>query len=323
MRVTGPQNGKVLGAHTVVLFLLVAYAASGTTLQARSAEPTQVAAGPPFKGQRGNVSEPKTRLTSPAAEWPDVDDSVPPVVPEVRCSLPEVLRSAGERVKELVATLPQFTATERLEHQERGKGGKWRPTETVVFNYLAELQEIRPGMLIMDESRNGSKSAHLFPAKLADFGLPAMILVFHPYFAAEYTMSCEGLAEWKGQPAWQVRFQQRPDRTARLRSYVANNRAFAEKLKGRAWIAADTYQIVRLEADLLEPIPEVRLMREHLAIEYHAVRFAKHDVELWLPESAQVFLYVRGRLFRRKHTFSNYLLFSVDINQRVAEPKEP
>jgi hypothetical protein len=177
-------------------------------------------------------------------------------------------------------------------------------------------------MLIMDESRNGSRSPEVFPARLADFGLPAIVLVFHPYFVDEYSMSCEGLGQWGGRPAWQVRFQQRPDRPARISSYVAGHRTFAKKLKGRAWIAADTYQIVHLETDLLEPIPEVLLVREHFAINYHPVRFAKDNVELWLPESAHVYMNVRGRLFRREHIFSDYLLFSVDINQKIAEPKE-
>jgi hypothetical protein len=237
--------------------------------------------------------------------------------------LPDVLRSVGERERELINTLPQFTATERLEHQEKDKAGKWRNPEIVLFHYLAELREIRPGMLKMDETRNGSRSPALFPAKFADFGLPAIVLVFHPYFVDEYSMSCQGLGQWAGQPAWLVHFQQRPDRVARLRSYVVAGRSFTQKLKGRAWIAADTYQIVRLEADLMEPVPEIRLKREHLAIEYHPVRFDKHDVELWLPQSAQIYLDVRGRFFRRRHTFSDYLLFSVDINQKIAEPKQP
>lgn len=317
------HDGRGLKIRTVILFVLVVCAAPAATLRDLGAEPAQAAAGSQPSGRPVEGKKPQVKLPSPLPEWPDVDQTVPPVVEGVRCSLPEVLRFAGERVQDLVTTLPQFTATERVQHQERDKAGNWRVPETVVFNYLAELREIRPGMLTADETRNGSRSPEVFPAKLADFGLPAIVLVFHPYFADEYSMSCEGLGEWEGHPAWQVRFQQRPDRAARIAAYVAGNRSFPKKLKGRAWIAADSYQIVRLETDLLEPIPEVRLIREHLVINYRPVRFLKNNVELWLPESAQVYMSVRGRFFRREHTFSDYLLFSVDVNQKIAEPKEP
>jgi hypothetical protein len=56
-------------------------------------------------------------------------------------------------------------------------------------------------MLHMEETRNGSTSPHVFPAGLADIGLPALALVFHPYFVDEYSMSCEGLGQWEGHPA--------------------------------------------------------------------------------------------------------------------------
>jgi hypothetical protein len=37
--------------------------------------------------------------------------------------------------------------------------------------------------------------------------------------------------------------------------------------KGRAWISADSYQIVRMETDLVMPVPQIQLSAEHNAIE--------------------------------------------------------
>jgi len=39
-------------------------------------------------------------------------------------------------------------------------------------------------------------------------------------------------------------------------------------LKGRAWIDAESYQIVRLETDMIAPLPEIRLVSDRTAIEY-------------------------------------------------------
>jgi hypothetical protein len=47
------------------------------------------------------------------------------------------------------------------------------------------------------------------------------------------------------------------------------------KLKGRAWIAAGTHQVMRLETDLAEEIPAIRLRVEDLTIEYRPVQFQK------------------------------------------------
>jgi len=92
-------------------------------------------------------------------------------------------------------------------------------------------------------------------------------------------------------------------------------------LKGRAWIAADTFQIVRLETDLVAPLPEIRLVADHTAIEYSAVHFRKRNVDMWLPHTAEVFYDWRGRRIHRRHSFSNYMLFSVDDRQRNSVPK--
>ena len=80
------------------------------------------------------------------------------------------------------------------------------------------------------------------------------------------------------------------------------------RLKGRAWIATDTYQVVQLETDLAKEIPAIRLRTEHLTVEYGPVQFQKRSVELWLPESGE--LVVAGELFAafQRKSFGTALL---------------
>jgi hypothetical protein len=148
-------------------------------------------------------------------------------------------------------------------------------------------------------------------------------MVFHPFYAANYEMTCEGLAKWSGAPAWQVHFRQRPDKPVTNRGYRMgrNGPSYPVALKGRAWISADNYQIVRLETDLLKPIPAIRLAAEHTAIEYSSVTFREGNVRLWLPQTAEVFFDWNGRRVHRRHTFNNYMLFAVDEKVRIASPK--
>ena len=257
----------------------------------------------------------------PISSFADIDGAIPPVSAGVTCPSLQVMTSASERVKELVSIIPQITATERVEHFEWAGHDKWRPPHIASFNYVAELQEIRPGMLHMQEMRNGSTSPNLLPGPLADLGLPAIALIFHPYFVDEYDFFCEGLGEWNGKPAWQVHFQQRLDKPARIRVYRAGMRSFPVKLKGRAWFAPDDGHVLHVETDLLQPIPELRLYREHLAIDYEPVRFKKSNEDFWLPSMADVFLNIQNRMYHRRHLFSDFMLFSVDVEEKRAEPK--
>ncbi len=263
--------------------------------------------------------------TLPSGQWAplDVDAAVPAVAPDRPCALEEVLSAASQRVKELVTNLQQFTATEQLDHFELDADGNARGAQTRTFGYMVAISEVRRGMLSVDEYRNGDAALDAFPARLATIGLPALALLFHPYFVEDFEMTCEGLGTWRGQPAWQVHFQQRREKVSRIRSYRVHGSAFPVNLKGRAWIAAQSFQVVRLETDLMEPIKAISLEREHMAIEYRPVQFQKRHIELWLPESAELFFHFRGHRYRRRHTFSDFELFSVDVRQTIADPKEP
>ncbi len=95
------------------------------------------------------------------------------------------------------------------------------------------------------------------------------------------------------------------------------------KLKGRAWIAADTYQVIRLETDLLEQIPAIHLFVDHLMIEYRPVQFQKRRVELWLPETAELYFDFKGHRYHRRHSLSDFQLFSVDTSQQIQQPQSP
>ncbi len=277
------------------------------------------------KGKKPAVSQQKF-AAHPGALQPweqvDVDSAIPPVEPGVTCPSNAVVKSAGDRAKDLVSSLPRFTATERMEHYESNAAGDWGTPTTVTFNYVVEMQQVRPGMLVMEETRDGRKSLERFPAHLATMGLPAVAMVFHPFFVGDYAMTCEGLGKWDGRSAWQIHFQLRPGKFPRLRGYRIKENVYGLKLKGRAWVDAATFQVLHIDTDLMEPVPEIPLLREHLSVDYRPVHFKKENEDLWLQQSAEVFMDYRGHHYRRKHTFSDFMLFTVDVNQKDVVPAE-
>lgn len=93
-------------------------------------------------------------------------------------------------------------------------------------------------------------------------------------------------------------------------------------LKGRAWIDAATYQVLRLETDLVRPVKEIELANERLSIEYGEVQFHSHDLQLWLPKTAELYWERHRHRYYRRHDFSDFKVFAVDTNQKLQDPKE-
>jgi hypothetical protein len=246
---------------------------------------------------------------------------MPAVESTTGCPLQEIQEETGKRVSEFVDAVNRIAATESLENEVINRSGFPVRRASRSYSYVASVQQVRPGMYIMEEYRNGLMDLEQFPERIATLGLTALVMVFHPVYVGDYDLACEGLSRWHGGLAWQVHFRQKPDKPARLRSYRVNARSFPISLRGRAWISADTFQIVSLETDLVSPVPQIQLRAEHIGVEYLPVKFASHHQQLWLPESAEIYFDYGNRRMHRRHHFRDYMLFAVDEKQQISLPK--
>jgi tetratricopeptide (TPR) repeat protein len=262
---------------------------------------------------------------APPPKWmpPDVDESMPVVEPGVACPLQKVQDESGKRVHDFIDSVNKITATEKLENELLDQSGFPSLRESRSFSYVVDIQEVRKGVLNVEEYRNGTVDPGLFPQQIATKGLPALVLIFHPDYTNDFEISCEGLSRWRGGLAWQVHFRQRSDKPSRLRQYRTGGRLTLVSLRGRAWIAADTFQVVRLEADIVSPLPQIRLKAEHVSVDYAPVAFRKRNQKLWLPQTAELYFDYKGRRMHRRHRFSNYLLFAVDEKEKISDPEIP
>lgn len=282
-----------------------------------SSRTNQRATASPAEQEFSSSNSVKSRPKAVSALWPpkDVDAAVPAVSPGVACPLAEVMLEARRRAQDLVANLEKFTATEVIDSSEVRKDGRPKQSVRQSFNYSAAVFPAQGGFPAVDESRNETGRVPAGPVAITTAGLAVGMLIFHPYYANDFKIVCEGLGEWHAEPAWQLRFEQRSDKAPRFQSIRVDRGWFLPKFKGRAWLTEDHFQIAHMDFDLLETIPKIRLLTEHADIDYGPVDFAKRDMQLWLPESVDFYIDIEGHRFLHRHRLSNFLLFSVETTQ--------
>ena len=255
-------------------------------------------------------------------EPPGIDAVKPSVAAGVACPYQQVVDNVGERVKQFVDDVVRFSAIEELLHEQLDELGNPVSKVTRKFDYTASISTTAAqGYLSVNEYRTERSGREESPDHIATRGLPTLAFVFHPDLRDSFQIACEGLGQWNGQATWLLHFQQRDDRPNRIHEYEAGASTYPGNLKGRAWIAASTFQIVRMESELMSPIPQLQILNEHQTVEYGPVLFQKTNAELWLPKKAELYLDVHKRHYFRRVSFDHFMLFSVDSEGRVGEVK--
>jgi hypothetical protein len=198
------------------------------------------------------------------------------------------------------------------------KNGKTRKSNSELFGYLAEIKQNRERGFSVHEYR--TQKGESDPPPLADTGTAALALMFHPTLIGNLAIHCEGRTDLQGTSAWQLRFEEGSDPQKSFSELDTKDSTYRIRLKGRAWISADNYQVLRLETDLAAPMPEIKLQVYHFDVAYSPVEFAKDQFRLWLPERASVRIDFQGLRYQSVHRFSHFQLFLVKTEQRVTEP---
>ena len=248
---------------------------------------------------------------------PDIDAVIPPVVSGT-CPLTEILKKTSNRTLDLIQSLQHFSASERIEQSDIDKNGRRRNSTSQEINYVVQIERNSHGYPSVREYRSASTSPQ--QRSVMDSGTAAFALIFHPAHLENFAFRCEGLTELEGSAAWQVRFEESADPNKAFAAMNIGRSVYLPRFKGRAWITISSYDVMRIETDLVAPIQNINLQREHQIINYEPVEFLQRHVRLWLPESTSLYIAYRGHQYERVHRFSQFQLFLVDSAEAVKEP---
>jgi hypothetical protein len=107
-----------------------------------------------------------------------------------------------------------------------------------------------------------------------------------------------------------VHFRQRDDKPNRFAEYNIGSQHYPMNLKGRAWVTADTLQIVHIDAELMKPLPQLSV--QHQIADYGPIHFQQKNMDLWLPQNVDIFMELNRHYYHRRHSYDHFQLFAVD-----------
>ena len=191
---------------------------------------------------------------------------------------------------------------------------------TAKFDYIVDFGK-KSGPIQVHEIRTplpGTSSEYL--RATLDKGLPALALIFYPTIQSDYEMRCEGATEWNNHPAWVVYFRQMKGKRPRTVAMETATKVYPLGIKGRAWIATESGQVIHLETNLVNGIPMIELEENSFSVDYAPVRFQTQNVQMWLPQFAVAYVdYAEHRMIT-EHAFSDFQLFSVQTQEIMQKP---
>jgi hypothetical protein len=283
-----------------------------------AASPKEIRA--PQDAPAAKTKEKKTKRRPMVWAPPNVDAVVRGLANDPACRVSEVLERAGARVTDMVANLQNFTASEKIEYELLDNNGALQDSGDGTFDYLVAFDTT--ARLSVQETRTPSRDSYAFPASSEDKGLPEMALIFLPRLQRDYEMTCEGMAMYNGRAAWVVAFHQRADKPAETLSFSSpTNSIYQARLKGRAWIAEDSGEVMHLETSLMEAIPMMQVRDWTISIDYAPVKFHTQDVTIWLPQKVDGYCQLDTKRRIVYHDFSDFQLFSVQTKQVIDKPQ--
>lgn len=262
----------------------------------------------------------------PERPWapPDIDNEASAVTSDANCGTERILDGAFGRMKSELSDLEKFAATEHIEHQEIDRNGWPGPVQARDFSYIVFVYPRGRDSFYLEESRTGGDDLSRFPTSLATTGLNSLgVSILQPTFRGIFNYSCEGETDLRGHTVWQIRFEQKLDvKGGGFRKWQRNGVTYDLPIKGRIWISAGNYAVMRIATDLRNPVPQLELTRDHLVVDYGPVKFLSSQVQLWLPWSAEMYMELKGKRYHHRHFLSDYLLFDVGTTHTASRPKE-
>jgi hypothetical protein len=250
-------------------------------------------------------------------------------------ALNALLEKIGNRLFDIARNTPNLISHEVVSESQKGVAEKRREYDYLILTRIegAEiaLNEYRVDLATgdkfqTDEANHGSAAPSTAnPAELGGAnhdsapsqpgepplsqGFATSWVHFYPHNQPRSAFRYLGEQKVGGHHAVVVAFAQKPQavRSPGLLSY--KGKSVPMFLQGVAWFDTSDFQILRLQTDLLSPLPDISLDRLSANVKFMPTRVADVSSVLVLPQDVTVTSVVGGTTLREHHSYSDYRLF--------------
>jgi hypothetical protein len=241
-----------------------------------------------------------------------------------RVAVDPFLEKIGQKVNEFFRNLPNTVSKEQIRQAKLHWDGMVADQISQDVHYLLILQpkgtRVEWEEARTDEKGNPVEIRRLDGESFLSSGFALACMLFSPPQLGASRFRYLGRQSEKPY-SHLIAFAQRPETSipGRFRTKAASVETLTQ---GIAWIDPESYQIIRIRSDLLEPLPGTGLTQLTSEISYAVHRFQSSPLSFRLPSEVVVTIKYRGKLYRNTHRYSHYQLFSVQTYEK-REPVAP
>lgn len=241
-------------------------------------------------------------------------------------ALEPLLEKVGEKVEAFFHDFPNTTSLEQVRRERMRSTGQLEARINEEYNYLL-LARPHEGAIGLEEDRTGAgggppERRKMPGASFLTSGYASTSIFFHPLYRGGSRFRYLGMQAAKPR-TYVIAFSQKPETRWSLSAFKVGDQSAFLLIQGLAWIDPASYQIVRLRTDLLMPRLDVGLNRQTTEIQFDEVRFENISRSIWLPKEVIVTIACQSQLYRNRHRYSHYRLFTVETQEKVEKPSVP
>lgn len=227
-----------------------------------------------------------------------------------------ILDKTSAAVADMVRRMPNLIATETVRKPVEISGSK--AYNTLTFNYAIVHNQEATSDLPFVEFRTDARGQRIDyspdnPGRPVDVGFATMWLIFMPGKLHESRFRYLGEQSIDHRKTYVLAFAQNPEKTGLRVVINYPSGECSTPVQGIAWIDQLTFQIDRVQTDLLSPLPLIQLYQLRSILTYSAVEIAGLKVSLWLPREVDTRWQEGSWAGAEFHRYSHYRLFKAKV----------
>jgi hypothetical protein len=225
-----------------------------------------------------------------------------------------IVSRASEVIAQMAPRIPDLLAKELVVINPRGDLSD-RQFES--YEYRIARREDPGHGSVLDEYRSDGVNSF---SQMGSTGAATQWLLFYPRNLEESRYRYLGQQRINGHQTYLVAFAQLPSRTNNVMVINTDNskgKSCSTLLQGLAWIDQSTFQIVRLQTDLLAPLTgdsinnDPPLLLSRRVLDFGKVNIPQRNLTLWLPKVTDITWQKGENRYEERHEYSDFRLFDV------------